>query len=230
MSNYEVMKAFEIVSVILYVAALMWVLRSRNPFWLGLLIGATTVYGFDWHWSTKGFFNATFNPDLIPTPGLTNQGVTEPWSILLNYGFGFGPAIILLLMATPTFDRVFGKAQYLVAFLCGSIGVAVYEIPVVHILHAWTYHQKPEYLFYGFPLSNFFLAGNMIMWPYLFARCLRDWIPMPDKPGCSLSSATTWKGIVMGVLPMWSGFYVAGLIQLFWYANTNTWIEVGRPF
>jgi hypothetical protein len=239
MSNHEVMKTFEIVSVILYVIALAWAVRSRNPYWLGLVVGATTVYGFDWHWSTRGFFNATFNPDLIPTPGLVSYGmavpdsvppIIEPWSILLNYGFGFGPAIAMLLMATPTLVNKFGKAHYLIVWLMGVVGVAVYEIPVVHILKAWTYHQQPEYLFFGFPISNFFMGGNLIFWPWLFARCLRDWVPMPDKPGCSLTAATTWKGIVMGCLAMWSGFYVAGLLQLFWYSNATPWIEVGRPF
>jgi hypothetical protein len=239
MSNYEIIKTFEIVSLVLYIIALVWAVRSKNPYWFGLVIGATLVYGFDWHWSTRGFFNATFNPDLITMPGLSSFGmaepgsvppVMEPWSILLNYGLGFGPAIAMLLMVTPTLKRKFGAGHYLFVFLCGVVGVAAYEVPVVHIIHAWTYHQKPEYLFFGFPYSNFFMGGNLIFWPWLFARCLQDWIPMPEKPGCSLFSAITWKGIAMGCMAMWSGFYVAGLLQLFWYANTNTWIEAARPF
>jgi hypothetical protein len=153
----------------------------------------------------------------------------EPWSIWLNYGLGFGPAIALLLMATPALKRTFGAGHYLVVFLCGVVGVAAYEVPVVHIIHAWTYNQKPEQLFFGFPYSNFFMGGNLIFWPYLFARCLRDWIPMPDKPGVSLTSPVTWKGIAMGCMAMWSGFYVAGALQLFWYTNTVPWIDVGRP-
>lgn len=238
MTNYEIMKAFEVVSLLLYIGAWVWSVRSRNPYWLGLLIGATLVFVFDWQWSARGYFNATFNPDLITIPGLKSYGlaapgsvppVIEPWSVALNYGFGFGPAIAMLLMATPTLVKKFGAAHYLAVFLCGVFGVALYEVPVVHFLHAWTYNQKPEHLFFGFPYSNFFMGGNLIFWPWLFARLLQDWVPMPDKPGCSLSSTTTWKGIGMGCMAMWSGFYVAGLLQLFWYTNTVPWIEVGRP-
>src|SRR5262245_48460741 len=126
MSNLAAMRTFEIVSLILYLIALAWTIRSKNPYWFGLLIGAKLVFVFDWQWSARGFFNATFNPDLTTIPGLKSYGmaepgsvppVIEPWSVALNYGFGFGPAIALLLMVTPTLIKKFGVGVYPIVFL-----------------------------------------------------------------------------------------------------------------
>lgn len=224
------MIGFEVVSSIVYLAVAYWVLRRKSAFHLGILIGTTTTFAFDWFWSTKSFFNVTFHPELHALPGLVNGSVSEPWVILLHYGFCFTIPLVLLLRFSSQLDRLFGNWHYLIVWLMGVVFVAAYEIPMVHIYHAWTYHQKPEQLFFGFPYSNFFFAGNLIFWPYLFTRCLRDWVTFSPDTGLSLNSRATWKGIVTGVIPVWSGFYLAGAIQLFWYTNTSVWIEAGRPF
>lgn len=230
MSNLELMRTFEGVSVLIFLAILVWLIRTRNPLYLGAYIGATTVYGYDWMWSTKGFFNATFNPDLIATPGLEIMGITEPYSILLNYAIGFGWTIVLLVKAKGWLDRVFGVWHYLVVWLMGVVAIAVYEIPVVHLLTAWTYHQKPEYLIYGFPWSNFWLAGNLILFSYAGLRWAEKWAALPDRPGFALNKESTWKGYIMGGTAIWSAFYATQLIQMFWYSAVDPWVEVGRPF
>jgi hypothetical protein len=230
MSNLELMRTFEIVSDILFVLILIWIIRSRNPLSLGAYLGATTVYGFDWMWCTKGFFNTTFNADLIPLPGLHDMGIIEPYSIPLNYGIGFGVIAIWLVRAAPWLDRRFGIGGYLAVWLFGAAAIAAYEIPVVYLLHAWTYHQAPEYLFYGFPWSNFWLAGNLVLGCYTGLRCAERWAEIPIRAGFSLSRETTWKGLAMGAVPIWAAFYATQLIQMFWYSAVTPWVESGRPF
>ena len=51
------MAIYEAGSIAAFIAALFWVLRSRNPVNLGALIGGFMIFGFDWLWCGKGFFN-----------------------------------------------------------------------------------------------------------------------------------------------------------------------------
>ena len=53
---------------------------------------------------------------------------------------------------------------------------------------------------------------------------------MPEGAGFGIKKEDTWKGILMGALPIWGGVYITSLIQLFWYANVSPWVDVGRPF
>lgn len=230
MSNLMLMRTFEGVSVVLFLLVLGWIWRTRNPLYLGAYLGALTVYGFDWMWCTKGFFNATFNPDLIPIPGMNVQGITEPYAIPLNYALGFGLVAILLVKAKDWFDAKMGAWHYLAVWIGGGIAIAVYEIPVVYLLEAWTYHQAPEYLFFGFPWSNFWLAGNLVLGSYAGLRWCGRWAALPDRAGFALKAETTWKGLVLGGIPIWAAFYATQLIQMFWYGAVDPWVPSGRPF
>jgi len=79
-----VVRAYELATVLMYVVALGWL--RRNPLFLGALLGATLVYGFDWIYCSRSFFNVTYNPDLIWIPGLEISGVKEPLAIPFAYG------------------------------------------------------------------------------------------------------------------------------------------------
>ena len=50
--------AYQIFSVAAFVAVLAWALRSRNPFNLGAVMGGFMLWGFDWLWCSRGFWNA----------------------------------------------------------------------------------------------------------------------------------------------------------------------------
>ena len=231
MSNLEIVRTYEVISIAVYLLGLWWIIRQRNPLYLGAIIGATFLYGFDWAACTRGYFNATYNPDLIRIPGLTNQGIYEPAVIAFNYGLPFSILPILLTRSTRQLEQKMGKAGTLFfAWLCGVTGVVVYEIPTVHVLHIWTYNQLPEYMVYGFPWSNFWLAGNLVLFPYIGFRHMSRWAAIPQDAGFGYRNENTWKGILMGGLPIWGGVYVTYLIQMFWYANVHPWVDVGRPF
>jgi len=230
MTNLEICRAYEIVTLLLFLASWLWLWKMRNPVYLGSLIGATLVYGYDWVYTTKFFFNATFNHALIWIPFLDIMGIREPLSIPFAYGMAFGPFVVALVMLQGWFDRSFGVWHYLVVWLIGGIGVMCYEVPVVHILHIWTYHQRPAYLLWGVPISDLPLAGNLILISYAGVRWLERWAQIPAGAGFSATRETTWKGIVMGGLAPWAAFYITMLLQMFWYSYAHPWVDVGRPF
>lgn len=174
-------RIFEIVSAVLYVAALVWVVRMRKPLYLGAFIGATLVWAFDWAFGTNGFFHVTFNEHLIPIPGLNNQGITEPLVVPLNYAIGFALPAILWARGDATLRRKFGAWRHLMILLAGAVGVAVYEIPVVHVLGIWTYHQRPEFLILGFPWSNFWFAAGLLGGSAILLSYVQRWTEGADR-------------------------------------------------
>ena len=230
MSNLMIVRTYEIVTVILYLVSLVWILRLRNPVYLGAMIGATFVFGYDWVYCTKYFFNVTYNPDLVWIPGLNMMGVREPLSIPFAYGMAFGPFAVLLAMQREALDRAFGVWNYAVVWVIGAIGVMLYEVPVVHILHIWTYHQQPDTMLWGVPWSDVWLAGNLVGISYAVLRWMERWAQVPRGAGFALDKESTWKGVVMGGGAPWAAFYITFVIQMFWYSAAQPWVDAGRPF
>jgi hypothetical protein len=97
-------------------------------------------------------------------------------------------------------------------------------------LQVYTYHQKPEFLVGSVPWSNLLLSGNLMMLCTLFFRCLQRWAALPARCGFDPGVETTWKGLLMGSLPIWGAFVITHMIQLFWYGAVDPWTESGRPF
>jgi hypothetical protein len=230
MSNLEIVRSYEVVTLLIYIASFIWLLRLRNPVYMGALVGATLVFGFDWAYCAKSFFNVTYNPDLIWIPGIEVMGIREPLAIPFAYGMAFGPFTVLLVMMRDKLDRAFGIWNYAVVWVIGAIGVMLYEVPVVHILHIWTYNQLPEHMLWGVPWSDIWLAGNLVGISYAVLRWMERWAQVPAAAGFDLRSEHTWKGIVMGGVSPWAAFYITYVIQLFWYSHAEPWVDVGRPF
>ena len=117
-----------------------------------------------------------------------------------------------------------------VVWLLGAVGIMLYEVPTVYLLHIWTYHQLPQHLFFGVPWSDIWLAGNLVLLSYAGLRFMYKWSDIADGTGNRLSAETTWQGIVMGALPIWAAFYLTYVIQLFWYSWAEPWVPGIRPF
>ena len=198
MSNFTIVKCFEIATVLLFLYSLWWTLRTKNPLYLGALVGATMTFGFDWNWIQKDFFNVTYNKDLIWMPGLGMMGIKEPLVIPFAYGMAFGPFVVMLVVAKDWFDKKLGLAGYGLVWLIGAVGVMAYEIPLVNILHIWTYHQHESYMIFGVPWSDIWLAGSMVGISYAGVRWMERWADLPDRVGFSMTKEATWKGIMMG--------------------------------
>jgi hypothetical protein len=230
MTNLEIVRTYELLSVLLYLASFLWLRSTRNPVYVGALFGATLVFGYDWVYCSKYFFNVTYNPDLVWIPGIEIMGVHEPMAIPFAYGMAFGPFAVFLTMQRDALDRAFSVWNYAVVWIIGAIGVMLYEVPVVHILHIWTYHQQPGAMLWGVPWSDIWLAGNLVMISYAMLRWMERWAAIPVGAGFSLGSETTWKGFVMGGVSPWVAFYITFVIQLFWYSVAQPWMNAGRPF
>jgi hypothetical protein len=197
---------------------------------MGAFLGASLVFGFDWIYSHKDFFNVTYNSDLLWIPGIAIMGLREPLAIPFAYGMAFGPFVVLLVMKHKVFDRLFGLGGYLVVWIVGAVGVMLYEVPVVHILHIWTYNQDTRWLAWGVPYSDIWLAGNLVAISYAALRWLERWAQIPARAGFGLKRETTWKGFVMGGVAPWAAFYITYVVQLFWYSYAAPWVDSGRAF
>lgn len=230
MSNLTIVRSFEGVVAIGFVATLIWIWRQRNPLYLGTFLAGGLCFVFDWSWCSRSFFNATFNPALIHLPGVTTQGVFYPLLLPPAWALAFGLTTILLLRAAPWFDRRLGGFGYVAIWLIGGIGMTAGENLMVGLLHIYTYHQKPEYLIGTVPWANVLLSGNLQLLCYVFLRGMQKWAALPARAGFAPGRDTTWKGLTMGALPVWGGFVIAYVIELFWYGASNPWIESGRPF
>ena len=75
------LQAYQAVVTVVFLAILGWAVRTRSPFNLGAILGGFMLFGFDWLWCSRGFWNATTATGLVMIPGLDIQGVRYPLSI-----------------------------------------------------------------------------------------------------------------------------------------------------
>lgn len=230
MSNLMQMRVIEAVIFLVYFVVLVWVLRRRDPLALGAIVAGTLCFVFDWAWCARSFFNATFNPDLIPIPGISVQGLFYPVAVAPAWGLAFGLPAVLLAQAGDWLDRRFGVLSWVLIWLVGGVGMTLAENLLTGVLGIYTYHQKPEFLLGTVPWSNILLSGNLMLLSYLFFRSMQTWAALPGGVGFALHNTLARKGLVMGALPIWGAFVIAYVIQLFWYGAVDPWVESGRPF
>ena len=222
---------YQIISTLLFIVAFVALIRTRNPFVVGALLGGFLLFVFDWVWVGKHFFNATFHPDLITMPGIDILGHRYPWAIAFNWAVGFG--VIPLLLSNRFYQRWSGALRvwhFPVVLAVAGIGVILLEEFLVSILHVYTYHQAEHFLVWGVPWSNFWFGGGLIALPYFAFHYVQKWAPVNTYAGCSLFSENTWKAFFMASAATWMSFYVLYVIQIFWYSAAQPWVESGRLF
>ena len=230
MSNLMLMRVTEGGIFIAYFIALIWIARRRDPLALGAVLAGTLCFVFDWTWCARSFFNATFNPDLIPIPLMSVGNIFYPVAVAPAWGLAFGLPAVLLAQAGPWLDRKLGVFGWVLIWVVGGVGMTAAEELLTGVLQVYTYHQRPEYMIGTVPWSNILLSGNLMLLATLFFRCMQDWAALPGGVGLSPANALVRKGLVMGALPIWGAFVIAYVIQLFWYGYAEPWAESGRPF
>src|SRR5579863_8681898 len=99
---------YQVVSFVSFLAVVAWALRTRDPLNLGALIGAFMMWGFDWIWCERGFWNVTVAQNLISMPGLEIQGVRYPLAAACNWSVGFGFIPLLLSFRYQAIRRALG--------------------------------------------------------------------------------------------------------------------------
>jgi hypothetical protein len=224
------MAIYEILSVLAFIAAFIWTLRSRDPLCLGALLGGILLFAFDWLWCGRAFFNATFTNDLMMIPGIHMYGQTYPIAVALNWSVGFGFLPYLLARLHGAASARLGMLHYPVALAIGAVIDMAAEIPLVSGLGVYTYHQAPEYLLAGVPWSNLWFGGNLIAMSYFGLAYACKWAAVPPGHGFALRSEITWKGMTMAAAALYTAFFVSTVGQLWWYSAAAPWVESGRPF
>lgn len=224
------LKGYEIVITVLFVAVLVWAIRSRNPINLGAVLGGFMLWGFDWLWCSRGFWNATTATELTMIPGLNILGIRYPISICFIWSVGFG---FLPLVASKYYDpirRSLGKMHLPVVLLVAALIDLVVEAICISGIGVWAYHQAPEYLLLGVVWSNTWFLGGLLTASYFGLARVQKWTGITDGAGLSLSSETTWKGVLMSAATILTSAFLLGVVQLFWWSATHPWIESGRQF
>lgn len=221
---------YEILSFAAFLAALVWTLQSRNALNVGALFGGLLLFGFDWLWCGKGFFNATFAAGLLPIPGIEILGERYPVAVACNWAVGFGLVPLLLSRRHGAFGRRLGAFHFPVILSGFALFDMAIEIVCVSGLGVWTYHQAPAYLFHGVPWSNTWLLGGLLTLSYFGLARLRRWAPVADGACLSAASDDTWKGIVLGAAVIWAAAFFLTVLQLSWYSAAMPWVDSGRLF
>lgn len=224
------MDIYQLASVAAFIAALWWSLRSRDPLCLGALLGGLLLFGFDWLWCGRAFFNATFTQNLVMIPGIDIQDQKYPIAVALNWSVGFGFLPYLIAKHHGANAARLGKLHYPVALAIGAMIDMAAEIPLVSGLGVYTYHQAPEYLMAGVPWSNLWFGGNLIAMSYFGLAYARRWAALPQGAGFAPGSETTWKGLTMSSAALYTAFFVSTVVQFFWYSAAAPWVESGRLF
>ena len=224
------MAIYEVVSVVLFLAALGWAFGSGNPFNVGAVLGGFFLFVFDWIWCGKGFFNATFNPGLTMIPGINVLGQQYPIAVACNWSIGFGLMPLLLCRFHGKLSSKLGLLHFPVVLAICAVFDMVAEVPLVSGLGVYAYHQAPEYLLWGVPWSSLWFGGGLLALPYFGFAYTQKWAAIPDNAGLSLNSETTWCGILIAAATLWASFFIMTVPQIFWYSAATPWIESGRLF
>ncbi|WP_374475685.1 hypothetical protein [Zoogloea sp.] len=224
------LKIYEIAITLVFLAVLGWALRSRSPINLGAVLGGFMLWGFDWLWCSRGFWNATTAADLIMIPGLEILGIRYPISICFVWGVGFG---FIPLIASKAHDQIalaLGRLHFPVILVVAILIDLVVEAACISVFRVWTYHQAPEYLLLGVVWSNTWFLGGVLAASYFGLARVQRWAEIPDSAGFALSSEATWKGVLMGAAAVLLPAFLLGTLQLFWWSATHPWVESGRLF
>ncbi len=221
---------YEPVSIALFLLALGWALRSGSPINLGAVLGGFLLFGFDWLWCSRGFWNATVAQNLIMIPGLHIQGQRYPIAIACNWSVGYGLLPLLLSKCHGAISRSLGVWHLPVMLvLFAALDIAI-EGLLISVLGVYAYHQAPRFLFWGVAWSNTWMLGGLLTAGYFGLAYAEKWAAIPVGSGISPARETTWKGVIMAAGTILTSAFLLGVAQFFWFSATSPWVESGRMF
>jgi hypothetical protein len=225
-------RLFEAGCLLLWLGGLWWIVRTRNPLYLGAYTASALLVLFDWIFNSKWFFRVDYSSHFLPLWRI--EGATQPLALAMNYAFYFGAPVVLLVHFRRRIDERLARAGWLVVFLLSAAALPVFEIPMVRLLHLWHYYQRPAFLLGGVPWSNIWYSGLLTTSCYGALRLAARWAPAVRPvvvAGPALGGRESWwQNFALGVAAIWSAFYFSMLIQMIWYGATQPWVPTPRPF
>lgn len=227
-TNLLAIRLFELVALVLFLLGLAYVWRSRSWILRGGYLGAMLTILFDWLFNTRWFFNVAYSPDFIPL--FTIGDVSQPVALAFTYGFFFGIPTAIMANNAAWIDRTFGRWGWLLVFVVMGLIQPLFEIPMVKLLHAWTYFQQEQFLLGGVIWSNIWFSGLLGVTCYGGLRLALRWERLGSFTGLTPRENTA-RQVAMGVGAIWVAFTASSLVQLVaWYAPVEPWIVGPRPF
>jgi hypothetical protein len=221
-------RLFEILSVSLFLVGLYWVIRQKNPFYLGAYLGSAFagVY-FDWINNLNWLLRVVYDSRFIPLFYL--DGYPQPLAFSANYAFYFGiPILLMLHYRNQLAQRLGERGLYIFVTVFGGLASPAFEIPMIQLLKLWRYYQRDEFLLGGVPWTNIIYSGVLFLLIFAALNYARQrLLPNPDG---AVNRAERIKAIVVGFAALTTAFALGQFIQMFIYAATTPWIPSPRPF
>jgi hypothetical protein len=240
--------AYQLFSVALATAGLIFVLRRRDPLYLGLYLGSALGGGiFEWIFDTRWYFNLTVDERLWPLWWI--GPVRAPAAMFFFYTFFFGIPLILLLEYSDTlFARLGRRTCYGLLAAAAAGGVLVFEWFQTSVIRVYTYHQQPEFKVLGLPWSNLWFSALIFCFAFWGALHARDIVVSLDsaparsqrkalgaapavEPIAAAQRATrSSTQVMLGIAVLVTAYFLAATINGVWYVLAQPWTESGRPF
>ncbi|NJK31908.1 MAG: hypothetical protein HC927_05550 [Deltaproteobacteria bacterium] len=221
------LRAFEIVGLSIYAAALIAALRRRHPVYLGLFFACNTMIFWDWVFNCKWFFNVRFNENL--TKLWTIHGESETLAGGLAFVAFYYWVFHLLWRHQATLDAKLGNKQFVVLYLAFMAYVLVFESLLIRN-GLYRYYQKDEFLLFGATWSNLVFNANLSVGSYVALRQVRKWGKIPDAIPFDPRHEEFWKGFWMPGAAIWTAFWLSFVLQMIWYMNAQPWAAGPRAF
>lgn len=220
------MRAFELAALLLWLAGIAYVRRHPNPVYIGAYIGSSTLALFDWAFNSKWFFNVAYDSAFVPLWRISGQ--VQPVALCMTYAFYFGGPLLVAVHNRDRIDRTLGRWGWLVIFVASGLVNPLFEIPLVHWLHLWTYYQRPPFLLGGVAWSNIWFSGLLFTGCYGAVRLVLRWTAAA-APALS-GREVRLRAMSFGTVAVWAAFYLCMQAQLVWYAVAHPWSAGPRPF
>jgi hypothetical protein len=236
-ANLTSVRLFELTALLLWLAGVDFVRRHPKPLYIGAYAGSTTLACFDWAFNAKWFFNVRYSTHFLPLFRI--HGEVQPIALCLTYAFYFGGPLLVAIHYLEAIDRRTGRWGWLAVFLVSGLVNPLFEIPLVHWLHLWTYYQKPDFLLGGVAWSNTWYSGMLFTTCYAAVRVGLRWTAAADRELAIAGRAASpslpererwWRDAGLGAAAIWASFYLCMSVQLIWYAIAQPWVSSPRPF
>ena len=237
MASLVSVRLFELAALLLWLAGVEFVRRHPKPLYIGAYAGSSTLFCFDWAFNSKWFFNVRYSAHFLPLFRI--HGEVQPIALTLTYAFYFGGPLLVAVHHRAWIDRHMGSRGWVAVFVISGLVNPLFEIPLVHWLHLWTYYQRPGFLFGGVAWSNVWFSGMLFTTCYAAIRLGLRWTTV-GAPEVAVSDRADspvlpererwWRDALLGTGAIWSSFYACMALQLIWYAVAQPWAVSPRPF
>ena len=223
-----VLLTFEIAGSAIYLLALIFCIRERNPFFLGIFLSCNMLVFWDWIFNQSWFFNVTFHEDLMALWEI--RGEKETLAAALAFVGFYYWVFHLLTKYSSTLDHRLGGWQYPVLYLISVGYVLAFEGIFVN-LGVWTYYQEDVYELFGVAWSNGFFNAHILLICYVLLKHFHRWAGMnPARSGFAPYDESFWRPLTLATSAIQTGFFLAFVLQMFWYIQTQPWVDSPRLF